>query len=123
MKKCIVSKFFYQNILRSVVPRINICYQNAITKYMKHKLCTRRIYQLSIALASKRFNLTNEPTKDSMISIFWYISIQIKMCWRMELYRNVGMHSAKLLPNMGTLDLMQIWKHSSYIVFHKGWNM
>ena len=58
-----------------------------------------------------------------MISIFWYISIQIKMCWRMELYRNVVMHSAKLLPNMGTLDLMQIGKHSSYIVFHKGWNM
>ena len=42
------------------------------------------------------------------------------MCWRMELYRNVVMHSAKLLPNMGKLDLMQIGKHSTYIVFHKG---
>ena len=36
--------------------------------------------------------------------------------------QNTVMYSAKLLSNMGILDLMQNGKHSSYIVFHKDWN-
>ena len=36
--------------------------------------------------------------------------------------QNTVMYSAMLLSNMGIFDLMQIEKHSSYIVFHKDWN-